>query len=567
MSTPPYEAVVVGTGFGGSITACRLARRWPGEVLVLERGRRYPRGSFARSPAEMATSLWLVDSGGSGPVPTEGRGLFDLRQVGRMDVLGAAGLGGGSLIYANVFLEPPPVVFDDPRWPASCDAQQLGPYYRAAKAVLGARPVPLDDGERRVRRTEVHVAVAEQLGRRSRPADVSVFFGDDTSSTLPPGTEATNRYGVPQTSCTYCAECDIGCNVHAKNTLDLNYLHRAEHAHGATIRTGQQVEGLVPVDAEGVDDPTADGTHGYAVTSRDLDTGGIERVWARRVVVAAGTLGSVELLLRARDVAGTLPRLPSALGQGFSGNGDFLMFVAEVAQPTDPTRGPVITQYTDHGLFDDPVPDGFVVEDAGYPTLLAWFVEGAKPNVFKARAVASTGRRLGARFVRGRSGGRIGASLGGLLRHGLTERSAVLLCMGRDSSTGVLRLDGRGHLTGSWPRRDNRRLYRNIQAAGSAFTRASGARAWFAIPSWWLPFRRNVTVHPLGGCRLADDPAHGVVSARPEEFGQVFGHPNLYVADGAIFPAAVGANPAATIAALAERVAEGITGLPPDPEL
>jgi cholesterol oxidase len=266
-------------------------------------------------------------------------------------------------------------------------------------------------------------------------------------------------------------------------------------------------------------------------------------------------------------VTRTLPRLPSSLGKGFSGNGDFLMFVADVPQPTDPTRGPVITQYIDHGLYDDPVPDGFVVEDAGYPTLLAWFVEGSKPSVFKARAVASTGRRVGGRLLRGRSGGRIGASVGGLLRHGVTERSAVLLCMGRDSSTGTLLLDRRGQLRGRWPRRDNVALYRAIQAAGSAFTRASGARAWFAVPSWWLPFRRNVTVHPLGGCRLADDPADGVVSADPATFGQVFGHPNLYVADGAIFPAAVGANPAATIAALAERVAEGITGLPPDADL
>jgi cholesterol oxidase len=213
------------------------------------------------------------------------------------------------------------------------------------------------------------------------------------------------------------------------------------------------------------------------------------------------------------------------------------------------------------------VPDGFVLEDAGYPTLLAWFVEGTKPSVFKARALADTGRRVAARLVRGRSGGRIGASLGGLMRHGLTERSAVLLCMGRDSSTGTLTLDRAGHLTGRWPRHENRALYRSIQAAGSAFTRASGARAWFAIPSWWLPFRRNVTVHPLGGCRLADDPSEGVVSARPDRFGQVFGYENLFVADGAIFPAAVGANPAATIAALAERVAEGITGLAPHPEL
>lgn len=102
------EAVVIGTGFGGSITACRLAARWPGAVTVLERGRRYPMGSFARTPAEMARNFWSVRQGDVGAAASDDRGLFDLRKVGRMDAIVAAGLGGGSLVYANVFLEPPP---------------------------------------------------------------------------------------------------------------------------------------------------------------------------------------------------------------------------------------------------------------------------------------------------------------------------------------------------------------------------------------------------------------------------------------------------------------------------
>lgn len=567
MTDEPYEAIVIGTGFGGAITACRLARRWPGRVLVLERGQRYPKGSFARTPAEMARNFWSVRHGETGAAHRDGRGLFDLRKVGRMDAVVAAGLGGGSLVYANVFLEPPPEVFEDPRWPDSCDPAQLAPYYGVTREVLGARPVPLDDADRRVRRTNVFAATAERMGRRSTPADVMVFFGDDPDEPLAPGTEATNRFGATQTSCTYCGECDIGCNVHGKNTLDLNYLHRAEHAHGATIVTDHQVDRIAPLDTDGRPDPSADGSHGYVVTGRDLDTGEVREVRGRRVVLAAGTLGSVELLLRSRDVDGTLPRLPASLGHGFSGNGDFLVFVAGIGEPTDPTRGPVITQYIDHGLFEDPVPWGFVVEDAGYPTLLAWFVEGAKPEVLKVRGVLDAARRLVDRVLLGRSGGKVGSHFGALLRHGLTEGSAVLLCMGRDSSTGTLRLGRMGQLSGRWPLRENRALYRSILAAGAAFTQAAPGQASFAAPTWWLPFRRTVTVHPLGGCRLADVASAGVTSARPDHFGQVFGYQHLYVADGSLFPSAVGANPAATIAALAERVAEGITGLPPDPTL
>ena len=564
LSTTWREAVVVGSGFGGSITACRLAQRWPGAVVVIERGRRYPMGSFPRTPGEMARNTWSVGAGEAGRVAPENRGLFEARRAGRMDVVLAAGVGGGSLVYSNVFLEPPPEIFDDARWPRSCTTASLAPYYAVAKEVLGARPVPRDDANRRIRRTEVFDRAAEHMGRPVVAAEVNVFFGD---SAVPPGTEAVNAYGALQTACTYCAECNIGCNLHAKNTLDLNYLHRAEHAHGATILSDHLVEAIVPLDGNGHPSPGGDGTNGFLVTSRDLESGRVVELRSRRVVVAAGTLGTVELLLRCRDVHGGLARLPASLGEGFSGNGDFLMFVRGIPEPTDPCRGPVITRYIDHGLFDRPRTEGFVMQDSGYPALLAWFIEGAKPEVLKLRAITDAIQRCFARSVLGRTGGRVGSSAAALLRHGLTEGSAVLLCMGRDTATGTLALASDGRLTGSWPRRANRSLYRAVLAAGEAFKTATGAAAVFATPTWWLPFRRNVTVHALGGCRLAEDPTAGVVRADPTHFGEVFGYSNLYVADGSMVPTALGANPAATIAALAERVAEGITGRPPDAAL
>ncbi len=562
-----YEAIIIGSGFGGSVAACRLAKRWPGEVLVLERGKRYPRGSFPRAPEDMARNFWSVRAGEDGAALPECRGLFDVRSMGRMDVIVAAGVGGGSLVYANVFLEPPDSIWEDERWPSSCTSGALTPYFAVARSVLGARPVPIDETERRIRRTALFERAAVAAGRTSARADVNVFVGDDPDSPLPPGNTAVNRYGAIQTSCTYCGECDVGCNAHAKNTVDLNYLFRAEHAHGATIHSDHIVESIVPLAEDGTPDPTADGRHGYEVRGRSLVDGVATAHRAKRVVVAAGTLGTVELLLRCRDVLGTLPRLTSSLGQGFSGNGDFLMFVAGIDGETDATRGPVITQYTDHGLFDPSTDDGFILQDAGYPTFLAWFVEGAKPEVFKLRSLWEFVRRVHARFVLGRSGGKVGSHFGALLRHGLTEGSAVLLFMGRDRSTGRLHLDQTGGLDGRWPLRQNRRLYRRMLAAGEAFKDSVGGSTAFAAPTWWLPFRRNITVHPLGGARLADNRADGVTDSHPDRFGRVHGHQNLYVADGSLFPAAVGANPAATIAALAERVAEGITGLPPDDEL
>lgn len=570
MSDDIVEAVVVGSGFGGAVTACRLARRWPGRVVVVERGRRYPRGSFPRTPLELARERWRIrpsDHRRDRPAVLGDRGLFDLRALDRMDVISAAGLGGGSLVYANVFLAPPPHVFEDQRWPGSCTRSTLDPYYDVAKQVLGAVTVPTDDDERRVRRTAVFADAARHLGLTSHPAEVNVFFGPDPQRPLPPGTSATNRYGARQTSCTYCGECDIGCNEHAKNTLDLNYLHRAEHAHRAQILTDHLVEDIAPVAADGLADPEADGSAGYVVTVRDLGTGRPRPLRAKRVVLAAGTLGTVELLLRARDRTGTLRRLTSSLGRGFSGNGDFLQFVADVDRPTDPNRGPVITQYTDHGLFDDPVANGFLLEDAAYPTLVAELVDGVAPGVRRVQRAVDGVIALWDRTFPGQPHRTLGAGLHELAKQGLSPRSAVLLCMGLDASTGRLHLDGAGRVTGRWPRRDSQELYRRILAAGESFRAATGGSASFPMPSWYRPLRRTVTVHPLGGCALADDPARGVADARPERFGEVFGYRNLFVADGSLFPSAVGANPAATIAALAERVAEGITGIRPDPDL
>ncbi len=574
MSEELFEAVVIGSGFGGAITACRLAKKWPQQVLVLERGKRYPMGSFPRSPDGLAKNFWNVPDEPRRRAKAlrkhESTGMFDVRNYKHMDAVVCAGLGGGSLIYANVFLEPPHEVFDA-RWPESCKKPALDPYYRVAKEVLGARPVPSNgEARRRIIRTELFQDVAKRLGRDSELADINVFFGNDFDNPLPIGEQARNRYGALQTSCVYCGECDAGCNTHSKNTLDLNYLFVAEQRYGAQIRTEHLVDKIVPVDENRADDPGADGAHGYRVYYRDLASGpkAVTSVVARKVVVSAGSLGSTEILMRCKQVFGTLPRLSARLGQRFSANGDFLSFVVGSDKAADPNYGPVITQRTDFNLYRDFDRErAFVLEDAAYPTLIAWFLEGYKPGFMRLGALARTLRSIWQRILSGTGIGSMGFALARVLGGDLSYNTSVLLCMGLDRSNGTMSLDRNGRLKLDWPYKDSLPLYKAIVAAGKNFKKHTRAKTFFALPSWWWPFRNNVCVHALGGCVLADDPEHGVVSANPNTFGQAFGYQGLYVADGGILPSAVGANPVATISALAERVATGITGIEPDVDL
>jgi cholesterol oxidase len=344
----------------------------------------------------------------------------------------------------------------------------------------------------------------------------------------------------------------------------LNYLFQAETCYGADVRTERYVDRITPVDEHGNDDPAATGAYGYRLYYRDLANKGVElSALTQRAVVSAGALGSTELLLRCRDVFGTLPKVSSRLGKHLSGNGDFLGFVVGARLPADPNHGPVITQRIDFNLFRGFDSDrAFIMEDASYPGFASWFVEGAKPVILDLRGLWRTIRHWWAR-LRGSTIGPIGFALHDLLRGDISYHTCVLLSMGVDRSSGVMTLNRQGWLDVSWPTQDNRALYDAIVAAGKDFCRATDASFYFSMPTWWWPLRRNVTVHALGGCILSDGPDSGVTSAALKTFGQVHGYENLYVADGSILPNAVGANPTATISALSEMVAEGITGISP----
>jgi cholesterol oxidase len=562
-----YEMVIIGSGFGGSILTCRTAKHWPGKVLLLERGKRYPMGSFPRSPRAMANNFWNIPSEDRvrpSHISKKGQlhGLFDIRNGKHINAVLSAGLGGGSLIYANVFLEPPEEVFAE-GWPTGWAKHQLAPYYTIAKSVLGSRPIPQGtDPRRTIVRSKLFDEVAASQGRPHRFVDINVFFGNDFDKPTAIGKQECNRYGALQTSCVYCGECDVGCNTHSKNTLDLNYLFAAEHRYKAEIRTEHMATKIVPVDADDNDDNTAQGEHGYRVYFLDLLAGKQRSVLTRRVAVSAGAIGSTELLMQCRDVHGTLPHVSAALGQRFSANGDFLCFAVAGKKPADPTYGPVITRLTDFNLFSKFDRDrAFILEDAAFPAFGAWYVEGAQPPI---AAIWKTIKHVFARLLAGASLGRVGFVLADLLKDDASYRSCVLLCMGLDKGSGLMRLNDKGFVEIDWPYRENMKLYDAILSAAKYFGKYIGAKAVFALPTWWWPARHNVTVHALGGCILADNPGSGVTSAAAGTLGQVFGYRGLYVADGSIVPTALGANPTATIAALAEMVAEGITGDKPD---
>lgn len=564
-----HEAIVIGSGFGGAINACRLAKKWPGKVMVLERGKRYPMGSFPRKPHDMAQNFWnIVREGRNRPkniASKDMHGMFDIRTFNHLDAVVAAGLGGGSLIYANVFLQPPDEVFDQ-NWPVSCKKAVLQPYYQAAKAVLGARPIPVNaDPRRKIIRTELFKEFAEHEGKNSELVDINVFFGNDFDKPLDIGLQDKNRYGAVQTSCVYCAECDVGCNTHSKNTTDLNYLFVAENNYQAQINTEVLAEKIVPLNTAGEEDPSANGEHGYRVYWLDLNDDKKQcSALARRVIVSAGTLGTNELLMRCRDIYQSLPNINANLGKHFSGNGDFLSFVVEGEKPADPNYGPVITQKTDYNLFNEfDRKHAFILEDASFPNFAAWYTEGLKPGFSQFYAVFRTIKIFFSRFMHGITTGRVGYAFNELLKGDASFTTAVLLCMGLDNSNGKIKLDKNGFINIDWPYKENMPLYKAILDVGERFKRWCGGKFFVPLPNWLWPLRHNVTVHSLGGCRIADDPKDGVTSASDQTFGQVFGYQGLYVADGALLPTAVGANPVATISALSEKVAEGITGIKP----
>ena len=229
-----YDVVVIGSGFGGAINACRLAQAGR-SVCILERGKRWGKKDFPRTTGQVARSFWNYKD----------LGLLDYRAFENIDVLQASGVGGGSLVYFNVHIRTPREIFENPRWPKGVKRDILDPFYDKARDMLEARQLTPPADRDMPLRTEAFIAAAQNAGRKPELMEICVYTGP----------EKVNRQGVVQDGCVYCGNCMLGCHVHAKNTLDLNYIPLAEQ-NGAEVYPLHQVEKIEPVD------PVSDGIAG-----------------------------------------------------------------------------------------------------------------------------------------------------------------------------------------------------------------------------------------------------------------------------------------------------------------
>lgn len=545
------DAVVVGSGFGASVAAFRLAEAGR-SVVVLERGRAYPPGSFARNPYEMSRAFWEPKD--------ELFGLFDIRSFRKLEAIVSSGLGGGSLVYANVLLRKDErwFVHDSPlpgggyeNWPIGRD--DLDRHYDAVEAMMTPTPNPYPD----LPKSKALRDAADALGLEAFDPPLAVSFAPRPGAPAQPkqiieDPSYGNIHGATRLTCRLCGECDIGCNEGSKNTLDHNYLSAAK-AKGADIRTLAEVFGITPLPDGGYEvrytqygtEPEADGKRGRVEV----------RITCDQLFLGAGTFGTTALLLRNRIA---LPALGRAVGTRFSGNGDLLTFCFDAKGTSDAghTRlidaayGPVITTAIrkPDGADEEGAGRGYYVQEAGFPEFANWLIESAQvtSSVNRAAAVA---RQLIAYRLREKNESTISAEVAKLVGQGrLTSSSLPLLGMGRDTPDGRITLTD-GELDVQWTTATSAEYFDSMRGTMKDISDALGGR-FRDNPLWWT--KRVVTVHPLGGAPMGRHVHEGVV----DNWNESFGHPGLFVLDGAAVPGPVGPNPSLTIAAMADRAVE-----------
>lgn len=531
-----YDAVVIGSGYGGGVAALRLAEMGR-SVAILERGRHIEVGAFPDTLKAGAREL--QSQGLSGHI---GRpdGLFDIRVGDGVSVLVGCGVGGTTLINGNVMLRPESGVFDMAAWPNEFRAERdtlLEEAYQRAHGIL--RPVPYP-GTPPLLKADALSAAADALGETCTYPPVSVTFEDHAGR---------NEHGVDQPPCTRCGDCCSGCNVGAKNTTAMNYLPAAAqrgaaivpHCHAVRIQAGKPGEAPWRVV--------------YIRRSEEGQSETERTVAADTVICAAGTLGSTELLLRSAEAGLSLSPV---LGQGFSTNGDVIAFSYNNRRPVNgigvgyPPRaavepvGPVIAGLIDLRGSED-IRNNIVIQEGAIPSLLAplmpAFLSGAVPLFGHRRGISAYWQRF-KRYV---------LSLFGGAYTGAVRNSQTFLVMGHDGADGEMKLES-GRLKVIWKRAGKKEIFERIHAT---LEKASAATNGTFVPNpiWSPALGRNlITVHPLGGCRMGESAAEGVVDHKCRVFDGTGGiHDGLYVVDGSVIPTSLGVNPGLTIAAVAER--------------
>lgn len=521
LASPPAhdfdtDVLIVGSGFGGSVAALRFAEKGY-RVLVLEKGRRWRPEEFPRSNWNFPKSFWLPWLGWYG--------TWGFHLLSDVMILYGVGVGGGSLLYANTHLEPDDVVWDDPHWKGLEDWRGVMPaHYATARRMLGSVPSPrLDRGDEALRR----VAERRGLATTFRPTSVGVFFGQ-------PEVEVPDPYfggeGPPRRGCHFCGACMVGCPSGAKNTLDRNYLYLAEKK-GARILPESRVELLEPLPGGGF---------------RVLWAASTERLFprrgaftARRVVLAGGVLGTSRLLMECRR-AGSLEHLSPRLGEYVRTNSEALLG---------------ITSRSHEDLWQGLAIQAEVHVDERTRMELVRFPKGSDVVLALGTLLTDGGGGV-PRWVRW---------AGNVLRHplgalrtawplGKAARSQVLLVMQTIDNHTTLRQTRKAY----WPFRrilssrppDGQGRVPSYIPIANEVARELGQELDAVAQSTLVEvlLDRSVTAHILGGCAIAGSRDEGVVDAS----FQVFGYPGLYVMDGSVIGANLGANPSLTITALAE---------------
>lgn len=523
-----YDVLVVGSGFGGSVSALRLTEKGY-RVGVLEAGRRFTPETLPSSSWDLRNFLWAPWAGMYGI-----QRIHLLRDV---MILAGAGVGGGSLNYANTLYHPMDPFFEDPQWRHITDwKSELAPFYDQARRMLGVRANPT------VTPSDVHLrAVAEDMGvgHTFRLTPVGVCFGDGGDGdgpTAAPGEPLGDPYfggaGPDRRACTECGECMTGCRHGAKNTLTENYLYFAERG-GADVHPLTSVERVRELPGGGFAlDTLRTGAPRRRANARTFT--------ARRVVVAAGTYNTQTLLHRMRDT-GLLPRLSARLGTLTRTNSEALVgaMSRQVPPPEDLTRGVAITSsiHPDENTHIEPVRYGKGSNAMGLLTAMQVPGGGRVPRWLRFLGLAARHPTV---FLRSFSNRRWSERvIIGLVMQSLDNSLTTSVRRGPfGGRTRLTSRQGHGEPNPTW-------IPKGQEAAARLAERIDG----FPGGTWGDVFDVPMTAHFLGGCPIGDSPENGVI----DPYHRLYGHPGVQVVDGSAVTANLGVNPSLTITAQAER--------------
>ena len=588
-----FDAVVIGSGFGGSVMTYRLAQAGL-KVCLLERGKAYPPNSFPRAPQDLGKNFWD---------PSKGLyGMFNLWSFKGSGAVVSSGLGGGSLIYANILIRKDEKWFINESADKKCyenwvvTRAQLDPHYDRVEKMMNVQKYPLHHAP--YNETQKTLAMREAAAKVNCkdsqcewiPLNLAVSFKsrqvsspDEDNPQNPPiiGASIVEEYEnihavnagrpMPRSTCRLCGECDIGCNFGSKNTLDYTYITAAIHqTQPAEVRTLCEVKFIEPdpKNPKGyqvsyiVHDPECPPDKKLKATDA---ADACEHITCDYLILSAGTFGTPYLLLKMKKQA-KLPHLnDETLGSRYSVNGDLLSFIVKAKKPNEQGKmipralnssfGPVITSAIRFG--DDLDGNGkqgrgFYVEDGGNPYLMNWLSEISGIGGYFRRLVHFV--RLNLMYRLGIShDADLGSEIAELIGDGITSKSSMpVLTMGRDCPDGRLFLSDE-YLDCDWSVKGSQDYYDRVERELHRIAEALNAK-YEDNPAFRWNFHQVLTAHPLGGCPMGKDERDGVVNA----CGEVFNYPNLFVADGSVMPGPVGPNPSLTIAALADRFAEHI---------